>query len=223
MIASDIFSFRSLSRYRYPYPFFVCEQVFEKPFALRLLEFLETFSLWSLALKEFYQQYEFDFGGQELPSELQKLVEPGSLRWLVDHCATVFQAELLPVVSISAHKLIAGQWIGIHSDKPVARYGFETHRLTVQLNRGGDELSGGQLIVHAGKEPGAFQQTIQPVHNSGFGFAMSRDSHHSVGPVILGERYSIVFSFRGNVPLSVEDQAARQAAASTSTLFFAAQ
>ena len=95
-------------------------------------------------------------------------------------------------VEVVAHKLVRGQRIRQHNDFIP---GYETHRLTLQLNRGLDEAAGGWFVLFSGPEPSDIHKILLPRHNSALGFAISQSSFHAVSPLARSERYTLVFSF----------------------------
>jgi hypothetical protein len=112
-------------------------------------------------------------------------------------CEARFGEALFFGVSIAAHKLIANQYIGVHNDAPSPEYGMETHRLVVQLNHGEGSLTGGNLQLFAQRTASQPSRSYVPRHNAAFGFRLTPKSYHAVARVERGERYSLIFTFRG--------------------------
>ncbi len=91
-----------------------------------------------------------------------------------------------------AHRLMPGQRIAIHNDHLT---GGETHRLTIQLNRGLRDEDGGFFMLFNSSDPKDIHRIIRPVTGSGIGFEIGRNSNHAVSRLHGGERYTLVYSF----------------------------
>ena len=90
-------------------------------------------------------------------------------------------------VSVVAHRLVAGDFIGEHNDRPLN--GTETHRVIVHV--GCDAVTGGTLILgRAGT-----QLTVAAEDRLVVAFPLSGYSFHEVRPVLSGTRDTIVYSF----------------------------
>ena len=103
-----------------------------------------------------------------------------------------FGKHLGPRVELVAHKLVEGQRIAIHNDFLV---GGETHRLTVQLNRGLDDEDGGFFMLFNSFDAADVHRVLRPVSGTGIGFEIGPHSHHAVSRMHGGERYTLVYSF----------------------------
>src|SRR5262249_11584153 len=95
-------------------------------------------------------------------------------------------------VEIVAHKMVAGNGIGLHNDSVP---GWETHRLTVTLTRGWDDSKGGHLVFFRSQDATDVHCIFRPNHNCGVAFELVPNAFHAVSDVKSGVRYSIVFSF----------------------------
>lgn len=178
-----------------PFDHVAIGQVFEPAFAEELRAWLAASADWVSADRGFYRQFEFELAHICLAGPVKRLVRREVLAKLLRTCETQFGVPLFSGVSITAHKLVPGQFIGIHTDTPSARHGLETHRLVVQLNEGADTLTGGELQLFAARHaPPAC--AYAPAHNSGVAFALTAASFHAVAPVRSGERFSLIFTFR---------------------------
>jgi hypothetical protein len=106
---------------------------------------------------------------------------------------TLFNTPLTTRWTVTAHRLLPRQGIGIHNDAPDDE--TETHRLIVQLNSGWQHDFGGHLLLFNSHNPIDVHRVFLPRHNTGIGLALSSRSYHAVGDVRVGERYTIVYSF----------------------------
>jgi hypothetical protein len=100
----------------------------------------------------------------------------------------------LPLVNrilITAQRMMPGQIIGVHSDRPLL--GYESVRLVVQLNRQWQPDHGGVLELFASPDGEAVFR-VSPRYNEAFGFVLHVDSHHGVTEVTQ-PRQSVVFNF----------------------------
>jgi hypothetical protein len=115
----------------------------------------------------------------------------------------LFQAEILarmreitglPLVNrvlVTAQRMLPGQVIGIHSDRPFL--GYEIARLVVQLNKQWQAEHGGVLELFSSPE-GEAVFSVNPEYNKAFGFLLHTDSYHAVTEVSQ-PRLTVVFNF----------------------------
>ncbi len=178
-----------------PFGYFLADRCLEPQVSERLLAWLERDAPWSLVETDFYAQYEFDLRDAGLPAELAPLVETGVLDHLRGRMSELLGARLGPDVQVVAHRLEAGQRIGIHND---VREGGETHRLTIQLNRGLDDGDGGFFMLFDSDDASDVHRILRPLSGTAIGFAIGPTSHHAVSQVHGGTRYTIVYSFHAD-------------------------
>ena len=183
----------SVQSYTTPYPHFLINSVFESTDADLLLQWLEQEATWHFHQEGFFEQYESRLTTEVLPPSIESILSTNALLPLRQYLENFLDTKVSEETSISAHKLVPGQGIGIHNDAP--NEGSETHRFVLQLNRGFVDENGGYLVVFNSNNSGDIARVIRPVHNTGFGFSMSDSSYHAVTDVRHGERYTIVFSF----------------------------
>jgi hypothetical protein len=164
----------------------------EKPTAERLLRWFETTAPWRLVETDFYQQYEFSLFDCDA-EEARLLTDETAVSDLREAMGAMFGTRFGPKVSIVAHRLLPGQRIGIHNDYLDKG---ETHRLTVQLNRGLRDEDGGFFMTFFSANPQDVHEVHRPIHRSAVAFAISADSHHAVSRVHGNVRFTIVISFR---------------------------
>jgi hypothetical protein len=93
---------------------------------------------------------------------------------------------------VVAHKLLPGQRIAIHNDYLVVE---ETHRLTIQLNRGLSDADGGFFMLFNSGDPADIHRVLRPVRNTAIAFMISPESYHAVSRLHGGVRYTLVYSF----------------------------
>ncbi|QPK65514.1 2OG-Fe(II) oxygenase [Methylomonas sp. LL1] len=94
-------------------------------------------------------------------------------------------------VVVTAQRMLPGQVIGIHSDRPLV--GYELVRLVVQLNKQWQAEHGGVLELFSSPESEAVFR-VNPEYNNAFGFLLHVDSHHGVTEVTQ-PRQTVVFNF----------------------------
>ncbi|MFV2058544.1 MAG: 2OG-Fe(II) oxygenase family protein [Thiohalomonadales bacterium] len=100
----------------------------------------------------------------------------------------------LPLVNriiVTAQRMMPGQAIGIHSDRPLL--GYESARLVVQFNKQWHPDHGGILELFASSD-GEVVSRVNPGYNEAFGFVLHRDSYHAVTEVTQ-PRQTLVFNF----------------------------
>lgn len=175
-----------------PFPYFLAERCLDPELERALLSWFETDAPWRLVEKDFYEQYEFSLFDAELPQAATALTSIEVL----DHLRALFEQQfdtrLTSRVDLVAHKLVAGQRIGIHNDYLT---GAETHRLTVQLNRGLDDEQGGFFMLFSSFDAENVHRILRPVSGTGVGFEIGPNSHHAVSRMHGGERYTLIYSF----------------------------
>lgn len=159
-----------------------------------LLAWLEQEAPWTLVETDFYEQFEFDMRDADLPDTIASLVSPASLDALRAKMEDAFGDALGNHVQVVAHRLTPGQRIAIHNDM---REGGETHRLTVQLNRGLADDDGGFFMLFNSDDANDIHRILRPISGSAIGFAISPASHHAVSRLRGGERFTLVYSFYG--------------------------
>jgi hypothetical protein len=132
---------------------------------------------------------------QRLPMPLAHLVEPAGLEAARRFIEEEFACQLTDRIDVVAHKLLPGQRIAIHNDHLV---GEETHRLTVQLNRGLSDEDGGFFMLFNSRDAADVHGVLRPASNTAIAFEISTESHHAVSRLHGGERYTLVYSFHAH-------------------------
>jgi len=178
-----------------PYRHFTSAPSTEEDRLLGWVEWLEHSAPWALVETDFYEQYEFNLLGVDLPSAIQCLASKETVSRLSGFVEKIFNVKVSPEIDVVAHKLIDGQTIRIHNDYLTEDH-RETHRVLLQLSRGYTEESGGLLMIFNGNTPESLAEVIEPISGSVQGFEISKKSHHAVSTVHSGERYTVVYSFR---------------------------
>ena len=180
-----------------PFRYFLADQCLTRIVERDILAWFETNAPWRLAETDFYEQYEFSLFDSNLPGSLKSMILPDSLGRLRLVMGNAFQRRLSDRVNIVAHKLLPGQRIAIHNDY---LSGEETHRLTVQINRGLSEQDGGFFMLFNSSNANDVHRVLRPVSGSAIGFEISPESHHAVSCLHGGERYTLVYSFYARYP-----------------------
>jgi hypothetical protein len=157
-----------------------------------LLAWFEQDAPWRLVETDFYEQYEFSLLHVTLPESVARIFNSYALGRLRQQMAKTFGVRLTTRLNAVAHKLLPGQRIAIHNDYLI---GHETHRLTVQLNRGLTDDDGGLFVLFNSSDPADVHSIHRPVSGTGIGFAIGPHSHHAVSRMHAGARFTIVFSF----------------------------
>lgn len=126
-----------------------------------------------------------------------------SLSDVTEIIPATFQTEILarmreitglPLVNrvvVTAQRMLPGQVIGIHSDRPLL--GYEIARLVVQLNKQWQAEHGGVLELFSSPE-GEAVFSVNPEYNKAVGFLLHADSYHGVTEVTQ-PRLTVVFNF----------------------------
>ena len=176
----------------FPFRYFLARRCLVQGIEQILLDWFESAAPWQLVETDFYEQYEFGMLDVALPESVSPLASPSNLSALRRSVATLFDVALDDRVTLVAHKLIPGQQIAIHNDY---LGGSETHRLTVQLNRGLLGADGGLFVLFNSFDPNDIHRVIRPLGGSGLGFEIGENSNHAVSRLHRGERYSLVYTF----------------------------
>lgn len=191
------FSKLDLTLKQIPFRHVAAADFLDHALAEQLLDWFEDEQIWSPHNADgFYETYDLDLRGSKLPSSLQCLLSSPLIDLLTDRIGEAFGVPLRDWVDVTAHKLITGQKIGIHTD-----YGetAQTHRLLVQINTGWRMEFGGLLLLLSSRTPEKFaseDRAYVPHHRSAVGFEISPRSYHAVTPVTTSaSRYTLCFSF----------------------------
>lgn len=200
-ITADVLAHHSVTSVLSPR---VREQV-DQPFRYRLLEaglpaaleadllaWLESDAPWRLVETDFYEQHEFSLLHVDVPVTFEPLIGCDALSQARRLIEDEFDCQLTERVELVAHKLVPGQRIAIHNDHLP---GQETHRLTVQLNRGLSDDDGGFFMLFNSCDASDIHRILRPVSNTAIAFEISEASHHAVSRLHGGERYTLVYSF----------------------------
>jgi len=177
-----------------PFRYFSTDGCLAPEMEAALLEWFEHGAPWRLVETDFYEQFEFDMRDVELPDPIASLISPASLDELRAKMEAAFGDPLGKHVQVVAHRLVPGQRIAIHNDM---REGGETHRLTVQLNRGLVDEDGGFFMLFNSDDANDIHRIMRPISGSAIGFAISPASHHAVSRLHNAERFTLVYSFYG--------------------------
>lgn len=183
---------RVFERSRAPFPHFLAEQVLAPNIHSALLDWFEGDAPWQLVEQDFYEQFEFSLLDFAPPGAAGELVSAKGLAAMRDLISREFDVALNARTELVAHKLVPGQRIAIHND---FLPGHETHRLTVQLNRGLADEDGGFFMLFGSFDPEDVHRVLRPITNTAVGFEIGAGSHHAVSRMHGSERYTLVYSF----------------------------
>jgi hypothetical protein len=157
-----------------------------------LLAWLETDAPWRLTRTDFYEQYEFSCWDSR--SCLASFLTSREVLELVRaEMGDIFDRAFEDGIDVVCHRLLPPQKIGIHNDHLL---GQETHRLTIQINRGLASSDGGVLMLFNSDDAVDIHRLLRPVSLSGFAFEISAYSHHAVSQMHGGERFTLIYSLR---------------------------
>lgn len=177
-----------------PFPYVLGMRPFSGEVADAAYEWLDSHAPWRRHVHYFFDQFEFNLIDAKLPPLLHEgLVSAVALRGLRQRMEALFSVELADVFSVTAHRLVPGQGIGVHTDRPLL--GYESHRMVVHLGPEFRDENGGHLMFFDGPEERDFVQAFRTVHNSAVAFELSPQSFHAVGELARGMRYTLVYSF----------------------------
>ena len=109
------------------WPCAAMQDILDEPTYLRVIEGLDSI-VWEEAHKDFYIQREANLAHND---HYKKLFNPHLLQNIRAGMESFFDVSLDQTIDIVAHKMIKGDYIGVHTD--MNSHG-ETHRLTIMLN-----------------------------------------------------------------------------------------
>ena len=190
-IDDDVLAFETVVRKSDPYPHVVSPRFYTERFAESLLCWLESGADWSLKETALFKQYQLGFTHFRHCTEIRGLWDGAVLGRLRDAVSRAFGVPISNRINISAHKLLPGQHASIHTDNEPG----ETHRLVVQLNRGRARDLGGNLTLLSGPTPTDIAVVFKQVSNSAVGFGLGPASHHAIGRVRTGTRFTVIYTF----------------------------
>ena len=176
----------------FPFRYFLARRCFSPDLHLALLEWFEADTPWRLVETDFYEQYEFSMFDVVLPESVSWLAAAENLAAVRSAMCALFGVALKDRIMLVAHRLMPGQRIAIHNDHLV---GQETHRLTVQFNRGLRDEDGGFFMLFNSDNPKDIHRIVRPISGSAIGFEIGENSNHAVSRLHGGERYTLVYSF----------------------------
>jgi hypothetical protein len=190
-VADDVLAFETVYRRTVPYPHFISPRFYTERFAEALLTWLESGAEWRLKETPLFAQYDLGFSRFKHCTEIQGLWDPAVLARLRDEAGRAYGVPVSGRINISAHKLVTGQHGSVHTDNEPG----ETHRLVVQLNRGRANDSGGNLVLLSGPKPTDMSVVFKQTSNSAVGFGLGPASHHAIGRVRTGTRFTVIYTF----------------------------
>lgn len=197
-VSSTLLTLDHLVSSNLPYAHFIAPQCFEQGLAMSLLEWFDEEAAWKIhRVPDFYEVYDLDLIATPFPAKLSIMREKTLYIEVRNALESHFKTNLSESVHVLIQKMTKAQSIRVHNDwSPEG----PTHRFIVHLNPGWEPGHGGEFVVMQ-KPDGLPLATCLPDHRSGIGFEISERSYHAVRPVIAGNRYSVVFSYRAE-PLS---------------------
>lgn len=166
----------------YPFPFFLLNAAFSEEHCVALAQLFSQNIEWQHRDAAFYRCSLSDVT-QIIPQNFQAEI-----------LARMREITGLPLVNrvlVTAQRMLPGQVIGIHSDRPLL--GYEIARLVVQLNKDWKAEHGGVLELFSSPE-GETVFSVNPEYNKAFGFLLHADSYHGVTEV-TEPRQTVVFNF----------------------------
>lgn len=175
-----------------PYRYATLTECFTPQVGEKVIEWFERDAPWIAKRTDFYEQYEFSAWDSTSPAA-SYLTSREVLDAVHTAMTEIFGRKFEPDVTVVCHMLVRGHRIGIHNDYLV---GEESHRLTIQLNRGLADDDGGFLMLFNSGDPADIHRVLRPQHLSALAFEISPDSFHAVSEMHGGARYTVIYSLR---------------------------
>ena len=184
-------------QHHHPFPFFLVNAAFSEAQCAALEQLFSQDIAWQYRDAAFYR------------CSLSDVTEIIPATFQTEILARMRELTGLPLVNrilVTAQRMLPGQAIGIHSDRPLL--GYEIARLVVQLNKEWQAEHGGVLELFESPE-GDAAFSVNPEYNKAFGFLLHANSYHGV-TVVTQPRQSVVFNFwhMANTPELAEHVAA---------------
>jgi Rps23 Pro-64 3,4-dihydroxylase Tpa1-like proline 4-hydroxylase len=177
-----------------PFPHLRATDVLAEGMAAEMLDWLDGAAPWSLTHASFYDQHEFSMLSADLPDAVEPLVSDLFVSSIAQELQASLGAGPLELVDANVHRLVSGMTIRLHND--FLGKNEESHRMLIQLNRGWSTTQGGLLMLFGEDDPESLRDIVLPTHRTGFGFEISRHSHHAVSTVHAGVRDTLVYTYR---------------------------
>jgi hypothetical protein len=179
----------------HPFRHVVVPALFDPDDAERLLSWLETEAKWWTQERDFYVHDSCDNLEVAAAMPSGAALSKAARRQMAAALSRIFDIDLDGEhATIAAHRMTAGQGVGIHTDDP--SLGTEALRLVVTLRRGEfSDPQGGHLVLFSEHSVDAVGAIIRPLHNTGVAFPLTGQSVHAVNDVVDGDRYSVVLGF----------------------------
>ncbi len=168
--------------HHHPFPFFIVNAAFSEEQCAALDQLFSQDIEWQQRDGEFYRCSMCD---------VTEII-PGLFK--AEILARMCEITGLPLVKrvlVTAQRMLPGQAIGLHSDRPFL--GYEIARLVVQLNKQWLPEHGGVLELFSSPE-GVAVFSVNPEYNKAVGFLLHADSYHAVTEVTQ-PRLTVVFNF----------------------------
>jgi hypothetical protein len=157
-----------------------------------LLAWLDRAAPWNRHVASSFDRFECNLCRCGLPASLADLIAPATLRAIRADMEHLFDVQLGDVYSVVAHRLVAGQGIGIHTEEPAG--GRDTHRLIIQLGGLPSHDCGGQFLLLSAADMDHLHAALRPIHNTAIALELSSRSYHAVADLRAGVRYTLVYS-----------------------------
>jgi hypothetical protein len=193
---TSLVNFESYEKYSEPYRYFIGAEFLNKDSADALLEWFVNQAIWDRrSIDDFYETFDVNFSRSPTEGIMAILGSETFRLFLKKKMEALFDCRLSPRVDMSAHKLVPGYRIGVHTDHGEQPH---THRLLIQVNSGWSPSNGGLLFVLNTPKPTSIEEDASvyiPAHQSSFAFEITPNSYHAVSKVLNGVRYTLVYSF----------------------------
>ena len=99
-----------------PFPHFFGEHFFSPEDSQALLQWFDDDAPWRVVRHSFYEQCEMDLFSIARPAHLEHLFAAPFLAQLKSQVERVFRSRVRNYLRITAHRLLPGQGIGLHTD-----------------------------------------------------------------------------------------------------------
>lgn len=146
---------------------------------------------WQEAQRHFYRQRERNLAKVPI---FEQIFNDRVRTAIADAAGAYFCEALDTDFDVAAHKMIEGDFIGVHTDENDLGEAF---RMAVTLNEGWKIEDGGILLTLKSGKVTDLDGAWLPSRNNGLIFRIGESSYHAVTPVASKiPRYSLIFTFK---------------------------
>ncbi|SDZ40627.1 2OG-Fe(II) oxygenase [Bacillus sp. 166amftsu] len=187
-------SFKEVKSFKDPFSHILVNEVLAPAVAKQVLDWLKETELWEIQNATNHNSLAFNIDLSDVPDNLKGIFSGNTFLKLFKTFEDIFKVSLKETLVLTAFMYKEGGGTTIHTDFETEKINTFTHRFIIYFNDDWTEKDGGALGLFRSESVEDLVKIIPPIHNTGVGMLFSPFSHHAVGAVNSGTRYSLVFS-----------------------------